>query len=72
LWLNPRLPEDIESMAFRVRYRGHWIYLKINHQKIVIDFDKGWSNPVTIGVQGQTYRFETNDKKEFLLKKQYQ
>ncbi len=67
LWFNPHLPCDINSMSFRIRYRGHWMKLNINHKTIIIDFDKGWSNPVTIGVGKETYKFETNDKKEFKL-----
>jgi trehalose/maltose hydrolase-like predicted phosphorylase len=68
LWFNPHLPEDIESLKFHLRYRGHWMKLDVNHQRITINFDKGWANPVTIGVKGKTHRFETNDKKEFELK----
>lgn len=67
LWFNPRLPEDIEQMNYHLRYRGHWMKLEINHQKLTITFDKGWANPVTIGVKGETHRFETNDKKVFKL-----
>ncbi len=67
LWFNPHLPNDIEQMVFHVRYRGHWIKLEINHEKLTIIFDKGWANPVTIGVKGETHHFETNDKKEFKL-----
>jgi len=67
LWFNPQLPEDIEQMNFHVRYRGHWIKLEIDHKTLTITFDKGWANPVTIGVKGTTHHFETNDKKEFKL-----
>ncbi len=67
LWFNPRLPEDIKQMNYHLRYRGHWMKLGINHQKLSIIFDKGWANPVTIGVKGETHRFETNDKKVFNL-----
>jgi trehalose/maltose hydrolase-like predicted phosphorylase len=67
LWFNPQLPEDIEQMRFHLRYRGHWINLDINHKTLTITFDKGWANPVTIGVNGTTHHFETNDKKEFQL-----
>jgi trehalose/maltose hydrolase-like predicted phosphorylase len=69
LWIDPLLPEDIEELKFRIRYRGHWIQLEINHQRLIINFDKGWSNPVSIGVRGEVIRFETNDRKEFKLKK---
>jgi trehalose/maltose hydrolase-like predicted phosphorylase len=55
-------------MSFYVRYRSHWIKLEINHHRLIITFDKGWSNPVSIGVKGEIHRFETNDKKEFKLK----
>jgi trehalose/maltose hydrolase-like predicted phosphorylase len=67
LWFNPRLPEDIESVRFHLRYRGHWMKLHINQKKCSITFDKGWANPVTIAVKGQTQRFETSDHKEFNL-----
>ncbi|MBW6499157.1 MAG: hypothetical protein K0B09_12255 [Bacteroidales bacterium] len=70
LWFNPQLPNDIESVSFHLRYRGHWMKLAINHQKLSITFDKGWANPVSVAVMGQTHRFETSDHKEFnLLKK---
>jgi trehalose/maltose hydrolase-like predicted phosphorylase len=67
LWLNPHLPDDIREMKFHVRYRGHWIKLTINTKQIKIDFDKGWAEPVKIGVKGRRYTFETNDHKEFQL-----
>ena len=67
LWVNPRLPADVKSMSFHVRYRSHWIKMDIDQRRVYIEFDKGWANPVTIGVCGITHRFETNDKKEFNL-----
>jgi trehalose/maltose hydrolase-like predicted phosphorylase len=67
LWFNPKLPDDLEDISFQIRYRGHWIMLKINHEKLHLVFDKGWSNPVAIGVKGKIYHFETNDKMEFKL-----
>ncbi len=67
LWLNPQLPEDIKQISFYLRYRGHWIKLDINHKALTINFDKGWANPVTIGVNETTHYFETNDKKVFQL-----
>jgi trehalose/maltose hydrolase-like predicted phosphorylase len=67
LWFNPKLPDDLDNISFQIRYRGHWIKLQIDHKKMQLIFDKGWSNPVSIGVKGKIYRFETNDKKEFNL-----
>jgi trehalose/maltose hydrolase-like predicted phosphorylase len=67
LWLNPQLPDDIRELTFHVRYRGHWIKLTINSKKIQVDFDKGWANPVKIGINGRRYKFSTDDHKEFRL-----
>ena len=68
LWLNPRLPREVEEIKFHIRYRGHWIKLSINHKKLYIDFEKGWAAPVEINVQGKGKRFEINDSAEFKLK----
>ncbi|KQC09741.1 MAG: trehalose 6-phosphate phosphorylase [Candidatus Cloacimonas sp. SDB] len=67
LWLEPTLPEDVTEMNFSVRFRGHWINLTINHQKITINFDKGWANPVKIGFKNKVYLYGKNDVKTFNL-----
>lgn len=69
LWLNPRLPEDIKSIAFHVRYRSHWIKLNMDHDRIEVRFCKGWANPVFIGVGGRKYLFGSDDVKEFKISK---
>ncbi len=69
LWMNPQLPADIKSLSFHVRYRSHWIKLEMDHKKLKVHFCQGWANPVYIGVNGRKYYFETDDEKEFSLKK---
>jgi trehalose/maltose hydrolase-like predicted phosphorylase len=68
LWLNPRLPREIEEMKFHIRYRTHWIKLRINHKKLWINFYKNFANPVEINVCGKSKIFKTNDSAEFDLK----
>ncbi|GAA4445543.1 hypothetical protein GCM10023188_48890 [Pontibacter saemangeumensis] len=65
LWLNPVLPEEISCLEFQLRYRGHWISLKVTHEKVLISVDKGWFKEVLIGVKGKVYTFTTGDRKEF-------
>ncbi len=67
LWLNPRLPGDIRSLSFHVRYRSHWIWLDIDHQSVRLHFCKGWADPVYVGVNGRKYLLEKDDRKEFQL-----
>jgi trehalose/maltose hydrolase-like predicted phosphorylase len=67
LFLNPRLPKEINEMNLHIRYRSHWIKLKINHRKLWIEFDRGWAEPVDINIKGHTRRFETDDTAEIEL-----
>ena len=69
LWLNPQLPDDITEMSFKVRYRSHLIRLKMNRKQIGVDCDKGWAEPVYIGIGGRRYKFESNDRKTFNIEK---
>jgi len=65
LWLNPALPDKLESLRLRIRYRGHWISLHVNHEKLEISFLKGYSSEVEIGVNNKVYTFKQGDSREF-------
>ncbi|MFO7658359.1 MAG: glycosyl hydrolase family 65 protein, partial [Bacteroidales bacterium] len=68
LWLNPRLPEEVQEIRLQIRYRSHWIKLHINHKKITVEFDQGWlKQPIEINVKGKSKVFETNDSVEFTI-----
>lgn len=69
LYLNPRLPKEIKEVKLNLRYRSHWIKIKINHEKLHIHFEKGWAKPVTIKVNEKEKTFKTNDSAVFSLNK---
>jgi len=68
LWLNPRLPEEFKQLQMHIRFRSHWIILRITQKKLYLQFERGWANPVTISVNGQKREFASNDSAEFDLK----
>ena len=68
LWLNPRLPMEIKDLKIQIRYRSHWIILKIDQKKLRIDFEKGWDEPVKINVKGEKRVFKANGSAEYQLK----
>lgn len=70
LWLNPMLPEEISQLQLQLRYRGHWLSLKLTHEKLTIRVDRGFAKEVQIGVQNEVYSFQTGDSREFNLKKE--
>jgi trehalose/maltose hydrolase-like predicted phosphorylase len=65
IWLNPMLPDGISEINLNICYRSHWINLKINHNKLTVNFSKGWGEPVEMNVRGQKIVFDRNDIAEF-------
>jgi len=67
LWLNPRLPDELELLQLRVRYRSHWIVLRITHEEIEISLEEGGLNPIQVGLHGDVYTFSEGDSRKFDL-----
>jgi len=67
LWLSPRLPNEIRELHLDFTYRSHWIKMKMNHNKLWIEFTKGWSDPIEINVQGKRKLFDRNDLAEYTI-----
>ncbi len=67
LWINPRVPDSIKKISMRINYRKHWIYVSVDHEKIKISFEEGWSNEVNIGVLDEMYKFKIGEVREFSL-----
>ncbi|WP_266205762.1 glycoside hydrolase family 65 protein [Pontibacter kalidii] len=65
LWLDPVLPDELGCLNFNVRYRSHWITIRLTQDKMFISFDRSWSKEVQIGVQGKVYTFRTGEQREF-------
>ncbi|WP_181163721.1 glycoside hydrolase family 65 protein [Pontibacter mangrovi] len=65
LWLNPVLPEDMGCLNLEIRYRNHWISLKLTQDTMQVCFDRGWTKEVQIGVLGQVYTFQTGEQRVF-------
>jgi trehalose/maltose hydrolase-like predicted phosphorylase len=67
LWINPRLPRELQSLKMRIRYRGHWIHFLFNHEIVEVTFEAGWSPKVEIGFREKVYTFGEGDRKTFSL-----
>jgi trehalose/maltose hydrolase-like predicted phosphorylase len=68
LWLNPRIPQEMNEVKFQIRYRSHWIKLRVTQEKILIDFENGWGEPIKLNVQGKSRILDKNTSLEFNLK----
>lgn len=68
LWFNPQLPDAISQIRMRLRYRGHWLSVHAGRDKLIVSFDRGWSESVRIGFKGNVYEMAQGDRHEFDMK----
>ncbi|MGR4069318.1 glycoside hydrolase family 65 protein [Billgrantia sp. C5P2] len=60
LRLNPCLPEALPGLHMRLRFRGHWLELDVNHDCLTLTAPEGWGEPKRIMVCNETYSFSEN------------
>jgi trehalose/maltose hydrolase-like predicted phosphorylase len=67
LWLNPCLPDDLESVRSRIQYRGHWFSIHITRDKLTVSFEGAWAPYARIGFRDKIYTFKKGETKDFQL-----
>ena len=67
LWLNPCLPQELQEIRLRLRYRGHWLRLQVTHDKLAVAFEHGWSGSTQIGFRQDVYTVVQGEEKTFTL-----
>ncbi len=67
LWINPALPDELDCIHMRIRYRGHWIQMEFNPHEITVKFEKGWSPDVRIGFADKVFNMGQGQKKTFKI-----
>jgi trehalose/maltose hydrolase-like predicted phosphorylase len=67
LWLHPCLPADVRSLELQIRYRSHWLTLKVSHEALRVTSRQGWAKTARVGFHNQVYEFEAGDVREFVL-----
>jgi HAD superfamily hydrolase (TIGR01509 family) len=53
LWLNPSLPDELTTVAFRVDYLSHLLEIKIGHEVVTIESPASPSPPVQVRIAGE-------------------
>ena len=67
LRFNPELPHDIEYLELRIRYRGHSIDLRLDHETLTLHVHSGAAAPMPLLVGGEKYELQSGTTRVFPL-----
>jgi trehalose/maltose hydrolase-like predicted phosphorylase len=68
LRLNPELPEKIERLDMRIRYRGHSIDLRLTRDSLTVRGRDGAAPPFSLCVDGKDCEFASGTTRVFRLR----
>jgi trehalose/maltose hydrolase-like predicted phosphorylase len=67
LRLNPELAPEMESLDFRIRYRGHSIDLHLTRDALTVRAEDLNVAPISLSVAGETCEFLSGTTRVFRL-----
>jgi trehalose/maltose hydrolase-like predicted phosphorylase len=67
LWLNPRLPDALNSLSLNLHYRGQALRLKITQDQMKISAMHSTASPVQIGFEDVIYELKAGEVRVFQL-----
>ncbi len=67
LYLDPRLPDELEQLKLCIRYRNEWLRLVINHKTLEVTLETRKNGPVTVSHAGRCYNLTPGERRVFHL-----
>jgi trehalose/maltose hydrolase-like predicted phosphorylase len=67
LWFNPVLPPELPCVRMRIRYRGHWLAVRVTQRTLTVSFERGWSPAVRIGFCEEVHEMTPGETRQFML-----
>ncbi|MEB3282973.1 MAG: glycosyl hydrolase family 65 protein [Lyngbya sp.] len=65
LWFDPLLPHELSDIELQLRYRGHWLWLRLTDEKLLVSCERGCPHPVKLGFRQQVYELGADETREF-------
>lgn len=62
LWLHPQLPDELQTLEFDVRYRGHWIHVRCDRTSVTMSTRRSQAPPVRVVVDGSEHRLASGSR----------
>jgi alpha,alpha-trehalase len=58
LHLDPCLPHELQGLRLRMRYRGHWLELEVDAERMRVSTPNGWTGPRKLVVHDTVHEFQ--------------
>ncbi|MBM4476335.1 glycoside hydrolase family 65 protein [Prescottella equi] len=52
LRLHPQLPDELRTLDFDIRYRGHWIDVRCDHASVTVSTRRSQAAPIRLDIDG--------------------
>ena len=65
LWLNPALPEELQRLRIRLRFRGQTLELDINHERVRLRAISPETETIRLWVGSEVYALRAGETQEF-------
>ena len=67
LWLNPRLPEGLNSLTLNIHYRHHVLGLQVSRTCVRVSTEPSSEAPMQVGIRNEIHRLNPGEVREFQL-----
>ncbi len=67
IWVQPELPDEMKSLKFRLRYRGHTLQINITQNHFVVSAGESFSKPIRVGFDLDLYTLSAGETLHFRL-----
>ena len=67
LRFNPKLPQELERLDMRIRYRGHTLDLRLTRDTLTVRGRDVGQIPINLGLKNEIYEFACGSTRVFKL-----
>lgn len=67
LWINPRMPKEIQQLEFSIRFKGEPVFFKFNPKNFYVRVQSGCMCNIKIGFEGKIHNMQPGEEHQFSI-----
>lgn len=65
LSFSPCLPEEMQGLHLKFLYRGYWLHVDVDQNRVTLSAPHGWAGPRQVEVRGQIHDLDPGERLTF-------